>query len=320
MNWQQAIRHLRGCLLEGGRAVRTADNYCGWCRKFQQYVKSKPVAEVKLTDADEYFTKKALVLSVSSQRQCQIALKLLFSVVLQQPWHHAERVRRKHIRKADLEPIVILTPAEVRRLLDVLDPPFKLIGQLIYGCGLALTECLTLRVTSIDLVGRRLKLLEGKSRDLPLPLSVLPAIREQLAVVEKVYQDDYDKGFAGCFMTAAFRATHAEADPLSLQWQYLFPAFLLTPDADQYQYHRSFLHQTHVQRAMQKAVRRSKLGKIASARTLRHSCCVHLLAQGYPIKAVQQMMNHADIRTTKIYLPLVEEKTAAIQSPLDFLP
>lgn len=81
----------------------------------------------------------------------------------------------------------------------------------------------------------------------------------------------------------------------------------------------SQLHDSHLQKAIKKAVKKSALIKRATAHTFRHSFASHLLQANYDIHTIQVMMGHSDIRTTLIYLKTVPSATIKeAQSPLDF--
>jgi len=64
-------------------------------------------------------------------------------------------------------------------------------------------------------------------------------------------------------------------------WQWIFPAKTLTFVADKNEYRRYYLHKTHVQKAIKRAVGNAKIPKRASAHTFRHSFASHLLQANY---------------------------------------
>jgi len=47
--------------------------------------------------------------------------------------------------------------------------------------------------------------------------------------------------------------------------------------------------------------------KGASVHTLRHSFATHHVAQGTSLRTVQEMLGHADLKTTSIYVQLAQE-------------
>lgn len=51
--------------------------------------------------------------------------------------------------------------------------------------------------------------------------------------------------------------------------------------------------------------------------TLRHSFGTHMLEGGTDIRTVQELMGHADVRTTQIYLHVVKRPGLGVRSPLD---
>ena len=104
-----------------------------------------------------------------------------------------------------------------------------------------------------------------------------------------------------------------------LVWQFLFPAKILTLIPEEKELRRYHLHESHVQKALRKAVRKSKIPKRATAHTFRHSFASHLLQANYDIRTIQELLGHSDVRTTMIYNHTIKSQTIKeAKSPLDF--
>lgn len=74
-----------------------------------------------------------------------------------------------------------------------------------------------------------------------------------------------------------------------------------------------------MQRAVTEAVRRAGLTKRASCHSLRRSFATHLLEDGYDIRTAQQLLGHRDVRTTMIYLHVMNRGAQGAGSPFDRL-
>jgi site-specific recombinase XerC len=126
-------------------------------------------------------------------------------------------------------------------------------------------------------------------------------------------------GYAGTFLPSALGKKYPRAAQ-ELAWQWLFPATTLTAVPDTDDYRRYHLHERQVQKAIQEAVRRTRILKRASAHTFRHSFASHLLQANYDIRTIQELLGHGDVRTTMIYTHTVRSiiTLKEAKSPLDF--
>ncbi len=80
---------------------------------------------------------------------------------------------------------------------------------------------------------------------------------------------------------------------------------------------RHHLHVSCIQKAIRKAVNLCAVVKPVGCHTLRHSFATHLLAEGYDIRTVQELLGHKDVSTTMIYTHVLNRGGKGVRSPLD---
>ena len=64
---------------------------------------------------------------------------------------------------------------------------------------------------------------------------------------------------------------------------------------------------------------RANILKKVGCHTLRHSFATHMLENGVNIRLLQELLGHADVKTTEIYTNVMQRDINALQSPLDRL-
>jgi len=257
-------------------------------------------------------------LSAATQQQALGALLFLYRNVLGRSLEELGRLPRGRV-PTSLP--VVLTPEEVARVLGLLRGTHRLVGLLLYGSGLRVTECLMLRVKDLDLDRGELTVRRGKGgkdRVTVIPETVRGPLGEHLARVQVMHGRDLATGGGWVEIPGGLDAKYPKAGA-SWPWQWVFPARRSYRDPESGRVRRHHLHESVVQRAMTAAVRASGIGKRASCHTLRHSFATHLLVAGYDIRTVQELLGHRDVSTTMIYTHVLNRGGRGVRSPADQL-
>ena len=80
---------------------------------------------------------------------------------------------------------------------------------------------------------------------------------------------------------------------------------------------RHHIYSGTLQSHVKDAIRETRIYKQASCHTFRHSFATRLLQAKYDLKQIQTLMGHSDIRTTEIYLHVLDELGDKVKSPID---
>ncbi len=299
---------------------KTLSSYRSWVRKFQTFTQSKEPNLLDMGDVKNFLSDLAVTrkVSASSQNQAFNALLFLFRHVLEKEFEQIEGVVRAKRRQTIP---VVLSREEIDCVMAKLRPPHDLIVKLLYGCGLRLFECLKLQVQDLNFEALKIRVHDGKgkkSRTVPLPVSLVPALKAQLERVKRLYQEDIAASFNGVFLPEALERKYPQA-AREFPWQWLFPAKTLTFVEKANEWRRYHFHESHVQKAIKGAVSRAMISKRATAHTFRHSFASHLLQANYDIRTIQELLGHSSVKTTMIYTHTLQSQTLKeARSPLDF--
>lgn len=314
------LTHLRATLRLGHFSLRTEQAYRGWVVRFVRYHDLRHPREMAEAEVLEFLRHLAedRHVAASTQEQAAAALQFLYREVLDQPLRLAGRIPRGRV--PDRLPTV-LTRNEVVRVVSELLGVYRIVALLLYGSGLRLMECLTLRVKDVDLARGEIRVRRGKGqrdRVTVLPAMILRALEAHLAEVKRRHGRDLSRGAGRVAMPGALARKYPRA-AASWAWQWVFPAHRQYLDRETGERRRHHLHPSAVQRAVSEAVRRSGIGKRASCHTFRHSFATHLLESGYDIRTVQELLGHRDVSTTMLYTHVLNRGGFGVRSPADQL-
>lgn len=317
LDWNHALARLVQEVRIRQYSIKTLRAYQHWIRGFARRFVGVPVAALTSDHARDFLASLATdEIAAAIQNQAFSALRFFYLCVLKADFSGlADTPRAK--RRTDVP--VVLSRGEALSVLAALEYPYRLVAELLYGCGFRLNETLTLRIQDLDLATGFIRPHNGKgnrSRSVPLPAKSVPGLESHLQAVRRLFDSDRKVGYSGVFLP----------DPLQRKfpgmarewpWQWVFPAGKLTVSRSDGTLRRFHLHESGIQKEIKKAAARVGLGKRVTPHTFRHSYATHLLQMGYDIRTVQDLLGHREVTTTMIYTHVLQPAMGRILSPLD---
>jgi integrase len=206
------IQRYREELQTRHKARRTVTAYEQWLRRFLHFHGMRHPREMGSAEVNAFLTSLAVELKVSAsiQNQALAALLFLYRELLERDLDLEGVVRARMRRRLP----VVLTPGEVRAVLERMDGVEALVGGLQYGSGMRLLEALRLRVKDLDFERRELTVRDGngsKDRRTLLPVGVGERLREHLVAVRRLHQLDLAEGFGRVLLPGALSRKYPNA-------------------------------------------------------------------------------------------------------------
>jgi len=301
-------------------SLKTEKTYVHWVRRYIYFHSLRHPKEMGADEVTAFLTHLAQTRNVaaSTQNQALSALLFLYKEVLdiKLPWLDGI-VRAKREKRLPS----VLTRNEVYAVLAQLTSTRWLLVNLLYGAGLRLNECLSLRVKDIDLPGSKLIIRQGKGgkdRVTLLPKSLHEPMTMHLQKVKALHAADLSQGFGEAPLPQALANKYPKAGYLP-GWQFIFPSSTRCADPYTGRMVRYHIHEKTVSRTVKEAVMQAGITKHVSCHTFRHAFATHLLETGHNIRVVQELMGHKDVETTMIYTHVMQHNLAEVRSPVDSL-
>lgn len=297
---------------------RTVQAYARWVVAFVHFHGRRHPAELPVSAVRDFLTHLAAERKVAAatQNQALAALQFLYRDVLEQPLPAVAGVapaKRPHVLPN------VLSRAAATQVLGAMHGTPWLMASLLYGSGLRLLECCTLRLKDVDLDRGEIRVRRGKGardRVTMLPASLVDPLRAHLSWVRQEMQRRAAGG-GGYVVLPLAPGTKAMGAVRNPAWHWVFPASRDYWDATAQQRRTHHLHPTVLQRAVGEAARRCGLTQRVGCHTFRHSFATHLLEAGYDIRTVQELLGHRDVSTTMLYTHVLNRGGLGVRSPLD---
>ncbi len=316
--WRDVALQVREVTRLRRLSYRTEQSYVGWVARFGRFTAWRDLSSLAAADVKAFLTHLALdqEVAASTQNQAFNALLFLFRHVLGVDMEGLEdTVRAKRSRRLP----VVLSRAEVGRVLVALEPPFQLMARFLYGAGLRLQEGLELRIKDVDFDRGVLTVRSGKGdkdRVTVLPSSLDASWHEHISSVRRLYEADRATDAPGVALPFALERKYPNAGK-QWPWFWAFPAAKPSVDPRSGVVRRHHQHPSTVQKRFKLALADAGVAKRASLHTLRHSFATHLLEGGTDIRTIQDLLGHKDVKTTMVYTHVARHTRLGVRSPLD---
>ena len=302
-----------------GLLWRTEETYRSWARRFAVFIAPMTPYAAGVTEVGAFLTDLAVRsrASPSGQRQALNALVFLMQEALSRDLGELD-FKRAYPRER--VPIV-LTQQECLRLFSQLEGTTRLMAELAYASGLRLMELLRLRVQHLDLDRMQLTVRGGKGdkdRMTIIPRALVPALQGQLERLRPLHEADRKAGLPGVWLPDGLEKKFKRAGE-RWEWQWFFPSREASRDSASGIVRRHHTLDGAFQNAVRKAAAKAGINKRVTPHVFRHSFATHLLESGTDIRTVQELMGHADVRTTQIYLHVMQKPGLGVRSPFDTL-
>ncbi len=280
------IKHFSDYLrLEQSLSDNTINAYCHDIELFREFCeekKSSPsITEISHHDIEDFLAQLYdLGIAASSQARILSGLKSFYRYLLQEKICESDPTLLVNSPSIGRHIPDVLSYEEIVSMMDCIDlsQQFghrnKAIIEVMYGCGLRVSEVVSLNISDIYAKDEFVRVIGkgDKERLVPIGKKTLKELTNYTQG-ERLHQDIKPKFSDKVFISARGSSLTRQS------------VFLLVKNLAE----------------------KAGIKKTISPHTLRHSFATHLLEGGADLRAVQQMLGHSSISTTEIYTHVSDE-------------
>jgi len=281
MNMTDAIEEfLNYCVFEKGLSDKTIISYRNDLDVYSTFLHERGIQKVTSIESDDIkaFLKERNIDATTTIAHNLTVIKNFHAYLLKEKivkTNVSEFIERPKLKKSLPKTLSI---EDVDKLLDIklnglFDYRNKAMLELMYGCGLRVSELVNLERNDIDLISCQIRIMGkgSKERIIPLGEYAIYYLNEYLNVRDSLLKKK------PC--TKLFLNNHGQG--ITRQGFFKILKELLVTKG---------------------------LNPNVSPHTLRHSFATHLINQGADLRSIQELLGHSDISTTKIYTRVSDEK------------
>ena len=283
-------RFLDALWLEDGLSANTLSAYRRDLTLFALSLPSRGLVTVTESDLQAYFAARHAETRATTANRRLTVFRRFFRWAVREGLLPADPTVRMLSAKQPLRVPKTLSEVEVEAMLaaPLVDTPLGLrdraMLELIYACGLRVTELVSLKVFQVSLSEGVLRVMGKGSKERLVPFGSVAAewLDRYLAQARPVLLGSQLN--EALFVTAR-GSTSGEAMTRVMFWT-----------------------------LVKKYARLAGIHRPLSPHTLRHAFATHLLNHGADLRAVQMLLGHADISTTTIYTHVARERLQTLHA------
>lgn len=281
------IEHLE---VEGGRSLRTSENYKLYLERFLEFTEDLPVDKITTELVrqfrlwlNRYENDNGQKLSIITQSYHLIALRGFLTYLSRRDIESLSAdkiILPKTVRKQ----VTFLHFDEVTRMLEQIDTSTeqglrdRAIIELLFSSGLRVSELVNLNRDHINLT-RREFMVRGKGQK-DRPVFVSKSAAEHVANYLEARQDSLVPLFLSYSRNSQTPSTSGDFRRLQAR---------------------------SIQRMVSQYAKLAGITKHVSPHTMRHSFATDLLMNGADLRSVQSMLGHSNISTTQVYTHVTDQ-------------
>ncbi len=311
------IESIRNVLRTKRYSLKTEKAYLYWVRKFIYFHQKRHPAQLREAAVEQFLTHLAVEAKVSPLTQNQALCALIFM------YRHVLNVELEHMQfqfaKTPKRIPQVLSHNEALLVIRTLPGIHQLIGGLMYGGGLRISEALSLRIKDFDFEHNTVFVFRSKGqkdRMTLLPDNLKNALQKQIDRVRRIHEQDLREGYGFSSLPSSLVKKYGDSAK-QLYWQYMFPSTCRCIHPYDGYICRHHLHQTAFRKALKQSVNQLGLVKRVTSHTFRHSFATRMLETGHDIRVVQELLGHDDVKTTQIYTHVLGKNKFGAISPMD---
>ena len=284
MSWKSAILSFKSYLIiERSLSANSVDAYIRDVKKLADFAKEKEKTELQIERSDlSEFISKISKSGVAARSQSRIisGIKAFYKYLIMEDYITANPTELLESPKIGMKLPDTLSIKEIDKLIAAIDlskaegERNRTMLEILYSCGLRVTELITLKLSNVSFVEGFIKVVGKGNKERLAPIGNTALKYLNIYINEVRNHQEIQKGYKDIIF-------------LNRRGKQLTRVMIFT--------------------IIKQLAKKIGLKKNISPHTFRHSFATHLIQGGADLRAVQEMLGHESITTTEIYTHLDKE-------------